>query len=319
MTMALPAPGTLSFLIVGTSRSGTTLVQRLCAELPGVWVPAETHYWALADRARYRYDFPLRGADRPGMVNWAVKELDERTLGVNSGDILSETRIRDRRIGLFHVFESMVAAMSPPAVVLGEKTPGHIAYWEHLTQSQPHLKLVAVVRDPRAVYRSHLGVPWGERDAHSLAERWLLHQRSIQDAERILGPQRCLVARYEDIVSDTGAYQERLANFLEVPYQPQPLTDDLVTRYPLFAERESWKAGAMGAVTTDRVATWKGELTEEDRAIIEHTCGETMIDFGYEPSATAPAPAPSEDSRLRIDAYRHWYATVAALSDLPLY
>ncbi len=319
MTGDLPAPGTLSFLIVGTSRSGTTLVQRLCSELPGVWVPAETHFWALADRARYRYNFPLRGADRSAMVNWAVKELDERTLGVNSGDILRETRVRDRRIGLFLVFESMVAAMSPPAVVLGEKTPGHIAYWEHLTQTQPHLKLVAVVRDPRAVYRSHLGVPWGERDAYSLAERWLLHQRSIQDAERILGPQRCLVARYEDIVADTATYQERLAHFLEVPYDPQPLDDDLVARYPLFAERESWKAGAMGAVTTDRVATWKGELTDVDRAIIEHTCGDMMADFGYEPSSTSPVPAPPEDSRLRIDAYRHWYATVAALSDLPLY
>jgi hypothetical protein len=128
-----------------------------------------------------------------------------------------------------------------------------------------------------------------------------------------------LVARYEDIVSDTAAYQERLANFLEVPYDPQPLDDNLVARYPLFAERESWKAGAMDAVTTDRVATWKGELTEEDRAIIEQACKETMTDFGYEPSSSATAPPPSEDSRLRIDAYRHWYATVAALSDLPLY
>lgn len=319
MSSGLPTPGTLSFLIVGTSRSGTTLVQRLCAELPGVWVPAETHYWGLADRARYRFGFPLRGSDRSAMVNWAVKELDEKSLGVSAGDILRETRIRDRRIGLFHVFESMVAAMSPPAAVLGEKTPGHIAYWEHLTQAQPHLKLVAVVRDPRAVYRSHLGVPWGERDPHSLAERWLLHQRSIQDAQRILGPERCLVARYEDIVSGISAYQKRLASFLDVPYQPLPLDDGLVARYPLFAERESWKAGAMGAVTTDRVATWKGELTEVDRAVIEHTCGDVMADFGYEASSTTEAPAPSEDSRLRIDAYRQWYATVAALSDLPIY
>src|SRR5262245_51226417 len=35
----------IGFLIVGTPRSGTTLVQRLATELPGVRVPPETHFF----------------------------------------------------------------------------------------------------------------------------------------------------------------------------------------------------------------------------------------------------------------------------------
>lgn len=42
--MDLPAP---AFLIVGTPRSGTTLVQRLASELPGVAIPPETHFFSL--------------------------------------------------------------------------------------------------------------------------------------------------------------------------------------------------------------------------------------------------------------------------------
>jgi len=33
------------FLIVGSARSGTTLVQRLACELPGVAMPPETHFF----------------------------------------------------------------------------------------------------------------------------------------------------------------------------------------------------------------------------------------------------------------------------------
>ena len=35
----------VSFLMVGTPRSGTTLLQRLACELPGVGMPPETHFF----------------------------------------------------------------------------------------------------------------------------------------------------------------------------------------------------------------------------------------------------------------------------------
>ena len=47
-------PAELSFLVVGTARSGTTLVQRLCCELPRVWVPGETHFWSMAPEIQMR-------------------------------------------------------------------------------------------------------------------------------------------------------------------------------------------------------------------------------------------------------------------------
>ena len=34
----------VAFLIVGLARAGTTLSQRLAAEIDSVWVPRETHF-----------------------------------------------------------------------------------------------------------------------------------------------------------------------------------------------------------------------------------------------------------------------------------
>ncbi len=312
------SPGKVKFLILGTARSGTTLVQRLCAELPDVWVPPETHFWDLADRGRHRFSFPLRARDRAGFVDWMLNELRDRPLDVDAGAIITDLRSRPVRIGLWQVFDAMVAAMSPPVRVLGEKTPNHIAWWEHFATSRPELQFVAVVRDPRAVLRSHRTVSWGESDAWALAERWLAHQRSIRDCERLLGSGRCMVIRYEDLVADTAGHHERLASHLGVPFEPAELTADELTEHPLFPARESWKEGATDAVTTARVDTWRSSLSEPDIAAIQRTCGAEMAAFGYDLEDVGPPIEPSSESRDRVAAFRHWYRSIAALDPLPI-
>lgn len=316
--MAASEPGSLKFLIIGTARSGTTLVQRLCAELPGVWVPAETHFWDLADRARHRFEFPLRGRARAEFVDWMMRELHDRDIAVDPASIVEDLRVRPVRIGLWQVFEATVAAMSPRSDVLGEKTPNHIAWWEHFAHARPELKYVAVVRDPRAVLRSQRGVTWGEHDAFALAERWLAHQRAIRDCARILGPDRCLVIRYEDLVANTDDHHEQLAGFLGVPFEPRELTRRQLSRHPLFPEREKWKDKATGQVTGDRIDTWRSSLTDEDVAVIQATCGAEMAAFGYEIVDTGPPPAPTAESTERVRAFRSWYHAVASLESLPI-
>jgi hypothetical protein len=312
-------PASLGFLIVGTARSGTTLVQRLCCELPGVWVPRETHFWSVADEARFRFSWPLRGEERSAMVEWMLGRLVE-SIPLQRAPIINEMTTRERRVGLWTVFESVVAALSPPGTVLmGEKTPNHLVWWEHLTDAVPTLKLIAVVRDPRAVLRSHRRVEWGEKDPFGLGERWLHHQRAIGDAGRLLGPDRCLTLRYEDLVADPERHHARLAAFLGLPFEPEPIDPGTLAAYPLFSERESWKGEAMEPVSSKRVSSWRTELTKDDVAAVEAAAGEIMGAFGYETEATGVATVPDPDAQDRVAAYRHWAAQVAGLTSLPIY
>ena len=312
-------PGTLRFLVVGTGRSGTTLVQRLCCELADVWVPHETHFWQLAEQGSHRFEFPLRGRLRADFVEWALTELKERELPVTPGQVMDQVRLRERRVGLLHVFESLVAAMSPPRPILGEKTPGHLLWWEHLTSASPRLKLIAVVRDPRAVLVSQRSVPWGEPDAYALAERWLLHQRAVVDAARILGSRRCLVVRYEDVAAEPDEFRTAFAEFLGVDDDVAPL-DDVLQSHSLFASRETWKDSATDAITTDRVDAWQGQLDDREVTILEVTTADLMQRFGYERvTDSTQRPEPEEDAEARVAAYRVYQSQIAALGGLPLY
>lgn len=311
--------GRLEFLIVGTARSGTTLVQRLCCELPEVWVPPETHFWPLAAEAAGRFEFPLRGRNRIEMVSWLLDSLASRTLPVRPSAVVDEIGKRDRRAALWVVFESLVAAMSPEVRILGEKTPGHVAHWQQLTSAIPELKLVGVIRDPHAVLRSHRKVPWGDHDPWTLAERWLAHQRSLEDAARLLGPARVMLIRYEDLVTEPEAHQESLAAFLGVPNEPKALDPVLLRDHPLFPEREVWKSNALGSVTTEHTAGWSGELSDEDIAVLDRVLGPALGHHGYE-AAAATVASPTMDDRAisSVMAFRAWYAQAQAMTTLPI-
>lgn len=311
--------GEVKFLIVGTARSGTTLVQRLCCELPDVWVPPETHFWPLAEEAVERFDFPLRGRNRIEMVAWMLDRLAARTLPVRPSAVIDEIGKRDRRAALWVVFESLVAAMSPPVSVLGEKTPGHVAHWEQLTTAIPDLKLIGVIRDPHAVLRSHRKVPWGDHDPWTLGERWLAHQRSLEDASRILGPARVMIVRYEDLVADPDGHQSRFADFLGVPDRPTPLDPVMLRDHPLFPARETWKSNALDSVTTEHATGWTGEVSAEDAAVLDAVIGRALAHHGYEPAPTdVPCPEMDERTLSGVMAFRAWYTQTMALTGLPI-
>ena len=311
--------GRLDFLIVGTARSGTTLVQRLCCELPDVWVPPETHFWPLAAEAAERFDFPLRGRNRVEMVSWLLDSVGSHILPVRPAAVIDEIGKRDRRAALWVVFESLVAAMSPPARILGEKTPGHVAHWEQLTSAIPELKIIGVIRDPHAVLRSHRKVPWGDHDPWTLAERWLAHQRSLEDASRLLGPSRVMLIRYEDLVSAPDAHQASIARFLGVVNEPKPLDPDVLREHPLFPEREVWKSNALDSVTTAHTDRWSEELSDHDRAVLSWVLGPALGHQGYSPSTTTVAPPTMDDrARSNVMAFRSWYAQTTAATGLPI-
>ncbi|WP_173063840.1 sulfotransferase family protein [Phytohabitans houttuyneae] len=269
--------GALSFLVVGTPRSGTTLTQRLCCELPGVAMPPETHFLhRYAPRLLARRRFPLTRRE-------VARELEDfRDLPTSDGLRLDPRRVLDqvgRRCDtLLDLFAAVVVALCPPAARYGEKTPEHLLWWRPLTRADPGLRVIGVVRDPRAVAASHRAVPWGIEDPAVLAEEWALDQRQLLAAARQLGPGRCLVLRYEDVVADPGAARRRLGGLLAVPAGGQAAAappDGIVHDW------EWWKSGALRAVTTERTAAWREVLPERDAGVVAEVAGPEMVAFGY--------------------------------------
>lgn len=264
-----------AFMVFGTPRSGTTLVQRLACELEGVRVPPETHFFSLfLPSFLQRRRFPL---DAAGIRDAAASFV---AMPTSEGVQLDGDRLVERLDGGCEtpgdLFSALLEQLTYEAPVPGEKTTDHLSWWRQLASAFPRCRFVAVVRDPRAVLASTLRVDWGMRSVAANAERWLQDQRDVVAAQRSLGPERVLVLRYEDVVADPDAARSSIARLLGLPDRASEATAG-----PLFHPWERWKEGVHGPVRDDRVAAWRAALTPMDRWRVEAITAPMAVMFGY--------------------------------------
>lgn len=267
------------FLIVGTPRSGTTLVQRLAAELPGVRVAPETHFFPLFMESRLsRASFPLRGV--------ALRQALGAYTGLHTsvGLGIDEDRVLERLGGAcdspWALFSAIVDELAGGDGRVGEKTPNHLRWWRPLTRDVPELRLITVVRDPRGVIASHQNVPFGMKRPLLLALQWREDIRDLDAARRNLSSARLLELRYEEVVDDPPRTQRSMADFLGVPFEPVPIDQHAAANlFP--AWEQGWKGRAAGPIERSRADAWRSQLDRATVRRVEAAIGTTMRREGY--------------------------------------
>jgi hypothetical protein len=267
----------VDFLVVGTPRSGTTLVQRLACELPGVGMPRETEFWL-----RYRSS-PLRSASFPIEGAELREQLDRivnaRPLARQEIDVDALMLGMDAQCASpAEIFSGLVRFLAGAPLLAGEKTPSHLWWWPPLTRAMPKLKMIGVVRDPRAVAASMRRMPWGPHRAALVSEAWALDQQCLTQASTSI-PNRVLILRYEDVVSAPRRAKERLGRFLGIEVDTENV-EQVVD--PLFDAGQWWMRRAFQPVTNDRVDAWRSELDARQVRRIESVCWREMNSYGYQ-------------------------------------
>jgi hypothetical protein len=275
---ALSSP---QFLIVGTPRSGTTLVQRVVSDFEGVRVPPETHFFSeFATAQAGTWTFPLAGDRLRGVLRTYRDRgyLSDVPLDV---DAVVAT-LGDRCDTPVDLYGAIVGELAGDAVCVGEKTPAHLLWWRPLTRALPHLKLICVIRDPRAVVASFARAGWSHHPV-ATAVRWNDDVGRVEAARRALGAERCLVLRYEDLVGDVGSASDVLATFLAVDGQSADGGEGAPGQAQLFAGWETWKSAALGPVDPGRRDAWRDQLPVRTRRAVAAICHRGMRRHGYDP------------------------------------
>lgn len=271
------------FLIVGTPRSGTTLLQRLTAELPGVSVTPETHFFSLFyDAALRGTRMPMESADVIRVIRQYAELPVVRELGIDA-EVIADS-LGGRCDSAWHLFGAVVDALAGHGHVVGEKTPNHLRWWRPLAAASPPLRIVAVVRDPRAVVASNLDVPFGMASPMLVAAQWLEDLRDLAAATRYLPSNRLLLLRYEDVLEGPAAAKRQIAGFLGVDEcEHEGSGQDGGRPSSLFPTWESsWKARAIGPVDSSRAAAWRSRLSEEELRGVELVARRGMRWAGYQ-------------------------------------
>ena len=277
----------VAVMLVGTPRSGTTLLQRALADGAGYDTVPETHLFTVfAPRLLRTAKFPLDGASLKSILEQYVA-LKQHRGGAPTADALFD-RLGGRATNLVEVFSAVVAELSNDSARVVEKTPDHLLWVPHLAVMLPTTKFVAVVRDPRAVVASTRQVHWGQQNPIMAAERWSRDQRLLLRTQLKLGRDRVLLVSYEDLVSDEAETVERIVRFVDhdaVRRTRERSAAGVPLRQVYREHEEAWKSRVAGPVTTDRIDAWRTALSDHEAAGIERVCNAEMNAFGYDRSA----------------------------------
>lgn len=262
------------FFIVGSARSGTTLLRVILNAHSEVAVPPESRFvtelWNGSDEVDPE-DFIERLASHRQFQGWSLDpDLVRRELG--GGDHITYARAVE---GTYFAY-----MRAHGKTRWGDKTPRYVLKLPFLARLFPDARFVHLIRDGRNVALSYAKVPFGPKTAPKAAAVWSERiMTGVRDG-RPLGPERYLELRYEDLVEDPERRTRELCDFLSLNFEPSMLdytekVDEMVfekasTYNPHVFEKP--KAG---------VRSWETEMPESHVKLFEAVAGETLEMFGY--------------------------------------
>lgn len=278
-TSAAPGSSPPHFMVVGSPRSGTTLVQRLASELQGVQVTMETNFFPAFYLRVLRYEhFPLSRARVQVLLREYMRRRKLKDFRLDVEAIAN--RLGECCDSPWSLFSEVVTDLAPDADLIGEKTPHHLRWWRPISHVSPFLKFVFVLRDPRAVVASTVAAPFAIKNVALLAAERLEDLIELDLAMGTLTPDRALLLRYEDVVSDPGLARSRLADFLGVPRSWEPIGQ--TSNAQLFLPSESdWKEQALAPVDASRSQNWRRRLDRREIRQVEAIVGSQFEQHGY--------------------------------------
>lgn len=157
-----------------------------------------------------------------------------------------------------------------------------------LNQIFADAQFIHLIRDGRDVASSVLKQSWGPSDIVEAAQWWNDHVWVVRRMGSILGSERYLEVRYEELIMDTENELRRVCTFLGESYEPamQTYYEDSERRVPE-EERRSLHYNIDKPPVRSRVQAWKREMSPYDIRLFGRHADRMLLELGYEVPSTA--------------------------------
>lgn len=242
------------YFVCGALRSGTTMLRLMLNEHPRLSNPAEMDPL---------FDAP-RDASGEVLMDAFVREL-------RTDSVILEQAVRVEE-GLS--YGDLLRSIADQLRVDGKTLSINVhRNFERIPEVFPEARYIHIMRDPRDVAKSSIGMGWAGNVYYGV-DHWMLSEASFERLARTLPADRVLTLRNEDLLRQPEIELERVCRFMGETFDPAMLT------YP---ERSTYDAP-----DPSMIGQWRRSLNSEEVGLIEGKIGEMLTVRGYEPSGLAP-------------------------------
>ena len=265
-------------VLLGVSRSGTTLLRVILDRSPGIAIPDESFFVPLLARRHGKR------IDTEGFLDDLARIPTIREWGLSPASVAPRLRT-GMPIGeaIAAVYEAYADAAGKPR--WGDKTPMYMRHLALLDGLFPDAQYVHLIRDGRDAALSFVQMPEGTFTrtwAHPTtpAQFACLWRKEIADARALggrVGAERYHEVRYEELVADPDATVREICAFAEIPFEPSML--DYAGAVDVSSKPHQQR---LLAPPTTGVRSWREDLAAEDVDGFEAVAGDLLDELGYE-------------------------------------
>ncbi|MBE9062326.1 sulfotransferase [cf. Phormidesmis sp. LEGE 11477] len=240
--------------IVGSERSGTTLMRSLINAHPNISCGEETHFLAglegiVGSKWRLMKDYPFE------KEYWYEK-------------------IRE----LFDSFKTE-AAHKQGKLRWGDKTPIYVLKLDFIDALFPDCQVIHMIRDGRDVVASSMD-RWGYKRGLSATKRWGKSVRAGQSFGRSVSLERYIEVKYEELVLDPESTMQSVCEFLQEPWEPS-LLEEGTYKSALTEKRRQAAGNSEVSFYASRIGVGKKKLDPLVKSLFRYYSGSLLKELGY--------------------------------------
>lgn len=286
--------------IVGSSRSGTTMFNRVLGNHPDILALNELHYigrtWDMNKTQVWAQERAVREAAI--LLATAMRSLwDESPTDaeVETARLLMSS-VEQSEIDPGVVFHAVLEYLLREAgrKIATDQTPRNILYVNEILDTFPNAKVIQLIRDPRAVMYSQKN-RWRQRSLgakgtpvwnavrvffnyhpYTVSKLWCA---AYLKGSGVAGHKNYLAIRFEELVASPERELRRTCDFLGVGFIPAMLD------VPRVGSSNLQHRDDVRGISSDVLVAWKGKLTKAEVWLCEWLARDAMRKLGYDPVA----------------------------------
>ena len=270
------------FFIVGSGRSGSTLLRLMLASHSRISIPKET--WFLSALVE---EFPCDRLLQESEIGRAIAVMTNHDrwpdMGLDAAEVrrrvanLSGVRLRGL-VEIVYRWHLEVEGKSR----WGDKTPPYIEIVPSLAAMFGDAKFIHLIRDGRDVAKSFQRQGWNGPWMHGYTREWLRAVELDMRLSKTPLNERILRVRYEDLVLHPEATLRRICAFIDERFEDQMLLWQGNLSDAIPDREKKFHSGLSRNLNPLDTGRWKREMTSREIFVAEALIGTQLSHFGYE-------------------------------------
>jgi Sulfotransferase family len=276
-------PNDRPIFVVGSPRSGTTMLQLMLHAHPRIAIPPETRFLLAGYKRRGEWGDLREAPNRERLAAWITrgKGTNFRDLDLDPDAVAAEIVAGPPTLGsaIGIVFRAYARKFDKPR--WGDKRPAYLLNIGKLLHMFPDAQIINIIRDGRDCVASLKEQPWHRGGINEAISTWCRGSDAGRRALRTLPPDTYHQVYYESLVQDPVGQMTAICDFLGEEYHADMAGPSTMAAVAV-PKRKVWHELTHGDVTTQRVGSFVERLGREDLALCQSVMRRRLLQHGYQ-------------------------------------